>query len=155
VETLVGAAIFGVLMGASSLWDSLPAGWFSRSVPTATGETEVRAQFGFCHTGGGTNCVVDGDTIWLQGQNIRVADIDAPETHEYGCEEEKALGDRATARLQELLNGGAITLGSIDRDEDKYGRQLRLVQVNGTSVGDTLVNEGLARSYEGHRRPWC
>ena len=36
------------------------------------------ANFGFCHTGGGYNCVVDGDTIWLKGQKIRVADIDAP-----------------------------------------------------------------------------
>lgn len=114
-----------------------------------------RAQFGFCHTGGGTNCVVDGDTLWLQGQKIRIADIDAPETHDYRCPEEKALGDRATRRLQQLVNSGSVTLSPIDRDEDRYGRKLRIVMVDGMSVGDTLVGEGLARWYEGGRRPWC
>lgn len=126
-----------------------------KPVATAMGSTEVREQFHFCHTGGGTNCVVDGDTIWLQGENIRIADIDAPETHEYGCASEKALGDRATRRLLQLVNGGPITLRSIERDTDSYGRKLRLVLVNGTSVGDTLVSEGLARYYEGSKRPWC
>lgn len=114
-----------------------------------------RSDFGFCHIGGGYNCVVDGDTIWLEGQKIRVADIDAPETHEYRCASEKELGDRATKRLKDLLESGPITLGSIDRDEDRYGRKLRIVRVNGRSVGDTLVDEGLARYYAGGRRPWC
>ena len=48
-----------------------------------------------------------------------------------------------------------MTLQSIDRDEDSYGRKLRLVMVNGTSVGDTLVSEGLARYYEGGKKPGC
>jgi endonuclease YncB( thermonuclease family) len=39
--------------------------------------------------------------------------------------------------------------------EDRYGRKFRIVEVNGVSVGDTLVGEGLARWYEGERRPWC
>ena len=39
--------------------------------------------------------------------------------------------------------------------KDRYGRKLRIVEVNGVSVGDTLVREGLARWYEGGRRPWC
>jgi len=115
----------------------------------------VRAHFSFCHTGGGYNCVVDGDTIWLQGQKIRIADIDAPETHEYRCADEKSLGDRATQRLLQLVNSGTVTLAPIDRDEDRYGRKLRIVKVDGVSVGDTLVNDGLARWYRGGRRPWC
>lgn len=142
------------------------AGWFDGlweagtiqtavSQPVGVGETGVRASFGFCHTGGGYNCVVDGDTIWLEGQNIRIADIDAPETHEPRCPAEKSLGERATQRLQELVNSGPVTLQSIDRDEDSYGRKLRLVYVSGTSVGDTLVSEGLARYYGSGKRPWC
>ena len=122
------------------------------SAPTAGG---VRATFGFCHTGGGHNCVVDGDTIWLEGQNIRIADIDAPETHEYRCASEKVLGDQATQRLHQLVNSGPVTLSSIDRDEDTYGRNLRLVMVDGRSVGDTLVSERLARYYESGKKPWC
>ena len=114
-----------------------------------------RASFGFCHSGGGTDCVVDGDTFRLDGQRIRVADIDAPETHPPRCAAEARLGHRATQRLRQLLNGGAVSLQPIDRDEDQYGRKLRVVLVDGRSVGETLVNEGLARSYEGGRRPWC
>jgi len=115
----------------------------------------VRARFGLCHSGGGTNCVVDGDTIWVEGRNIRIADIDAPETHEARCAAEQALGDRATRRLHQLVNGGAVTLASSGRDRDRYGRQLRIVAVDGSSVGETLVGEGLARWYAGGRRSWC
>ena len=150
-----GFAMVGVLIVGATAWELKPASWGSKPATTLSGATEVRASFGFCHTGGGYNCVVDGDTIWLEGQNIRIADIDAPETHEYGCPEEKALGDQATQRLIQLVNSGPVTLQSIDRDADTYGRKLRLVLVNGTSVGDTLVGEGLARYYDGGKRPWC
>jgi len=122
---------------------------------SANGHKQVRASFDQCKWGGGTNCVVDGDTIYLEGQKIRIAGIDAPETHDYDCPEELALGDRATDRLQALLNGGAVTLTSIDRDEDVYGRKLREVAVDGSDVGDTLISEGLARAYGGGRRSWC
>lgn len=115
----------------------------------------LNERFGSCHVGGGNNCVVDGDTLWIEGVKVRVADIDAPETHDYKCASEKALGDRATIRLRQLVNSGTVTLRSIDRDEDRYGRKLRIVMVDGESVGDTLVGEGLARWYEGGRRPWC
>jgi endonuclease YncB( thermonuclease family) len=130
--------------------------WASRGRDSAAAPSAgITATFGFCHTGGGTNCVVDGDTLWIQGEKVRVADIDAPETHDYRCAEEKALGDRATQRLIQLVNSGPVTLQPINRDEDVYGRKLRVVMVNGTSVGDMLVSEGLARYYEGGRKPWC
>lgn len=115
----------------------------------------VSETFGYCKWGGGTNCVVDGDTFWFQGQDIRIADIDAPETHDWHCPSEKALGDKATERLHELLNSGPITLQPIDRDEDVYGRKLRLVFVDGASVGETLINENLAHRYVRGKLPWC
>ena len=139
-------------------------GWFDGLVSRVNGAASVaivgtppgeRISFSFCHIGGGQNCVVDGDTIWLHGEKIRIADIDAPETHNFQCAAEKALGNRATARLQDLLESGEISLAAIDRDEDQYGRKLRIVSVSGESVGETLVDEGLARWYEGGRRPWC
>jgi endonuclease YncB( thermonuclease family) len=99
--------------------------------------------------------VVDGDTFYLGGEKIRIAGIDAPETHPSRCPSEEALGNAATARLQELLSGGAITLSSIDRDRDRYGRLLRNVAVDGQDVGDTLVAEGVARPYGSGRRSWC
>ena len=65
------------------------------------------------------------------------------------------MGERAASRLQELLNGGAVSLSNIDRDEDVYGRKLRNAAVDGRDVGDTLIGEGLAREYAGGRRSWC
>ncbi|WP_231462892.1 thermonuclease family protein [Sphingomonas sp. URHD0057] len=125
----------------------------STSVPATS--TAVITSFGYCYAGGGTDCVVDGDTFWFQGEDIRIADIDAPETHEWQCPSEKALGDNATQRLHELLNSGPVSLQSIDRDTDIYGRKLRLVYVNGSSVGETLISEGLAHRYVRGKLPWC
>lgn len=148
--------VIAVSAGAAALGTAYGVGAFNPSTPVAAGESPgVRASFSICHTGGGTNCVVDGDTIWLQGKKIRIADIDTPETHDPGCPSEKELGDRAALRLQALLGAGTITLKSIDRDEDRYGRKLRRVLVDGKNVGDTLVQEGLARPYAGGRRSWC
>jgi endonuclease YncB( thermonuclease family) len=116
----------------------------------------ARAPFSLCHQGGGVNCVVDGDTVWLAGEKIRVADIDAPETHPARCPREAELGRAATLRLQALLNSGPVQLGTIKRDQDRYGRKLRLLLRDGQSLGMVLVREGLARPYQGGRRqPWC
>lgn len=169
-----GAVAVGLLVGIG--WAYWPADTASDPSPQATtverfvGELEdsgklpataseapdgIHASFGFCHVGGGTNCVVDGDTLYLEGVKIRIADIDAPETHDPKCASEQELGDRATQRLIRLVNSGEVTLSPIGRDEDGYGRKLRIVMVDGVSVGKTLVGEGLARWYEGGRRPWC
>ncbi|WP_416365828.1 thermonuclease family protein [Sphingomonas aerolata] len=72
-----------------------------------------------------------------------------PETHPPRCKAEARAGQRATLRMQALLNAGPFTLTRIKRDVDKYGRKLRLVQRDGRSLGDTLVREGLARRYGG------
>jgi endonuclease YncB( thermonuclease family) len=115
----------------------------------------VRAAFGTCHSGGGTNCVVDGDTFWIGGEKVRIAGIDAPETHPPGCAEEARLGDAATERLRALLNSGAVTMTGIDRDRDRYGRLLRNVAVDGQDVGEAMVSAGVARDYGSGRRSWC
>ena len=114
-----------------------------------------RATFQICgairHT-----CVVDGDTIWLEGTKIRVADIDTPEISNPRCDYEYGLGIQARDRLRELLNNRSFELQSIgSRDVDQYGRKLRVLVQNGRSVGDVLVEEGLARTWSGRREPWC
>lgn len=112
-------------------------------------------RFSFCHSGGGTNCVVDGDTVWIDGAKIRIADIDAPETHPPRCAEEAAKGEAATRRLHALLNQGSFDLVVNGRDRDRYGRALRVIMRDGRSLGDQLVVEGLARRWTGRREPWC
>ena len=112
--------------------------------------------FKLCGRGHERNCVIDGDTIRYGGVKIRLADIDAPETFSPKCGSEAALGQRATQRLVELMNAGPFQVVRIGpRDEDIYGRKLRVIERDGRSVADTLVTEGLARRWDGARRGWC
>ena len=115
----------------------------------------LAASFALCAGGPRTTCVVDGDTFWLNGQKVRIADINAPETHQAGCAAEQALGDRATARLITLLNAGPFELATEGRATDRYGRSLRVVRRGGRSVGGQLVSEGLAEPWRGKRSDWC
>lgn len=113
------------------------------------------ASFTRCSAGSRSACVFDGDTIWLHGTKIRIADINTPEVSEPGCAHEAELGSRATDRLITLLNDGNFALEPTDRDEDRYGRKLRIVTRGGESLGETLVDEGLAEEWTGSRRDWC
>lgn len=102
------------------------------------------------------NCVVDGDTIWAGGEKIRLADIDAPEIFSPDCPSEKVLGQKASLRLAALLNEGRVELKtSGSRDRDRYGRLLRIATVDGRSVGQSLINEGLAHRWGNHQQGWC
>lgn len=106
--------------------------------------------------GGGDVRVIDGDTFVYLGERIRIADIDTPEV-QGGCPLETALAARATRRLNRLLVQGPFELHPLPsgRDEDRYGRKLRIVTRGGQSLGDVLVAEGLARTWSGRREPWC
>ena len=115
----------------------------------------LAATFALCAEGPRTTCVVDGDTFWLQGDKVRIADINAPETHSAGCPAEQALGDRATRRLISLLNVGPFSVDTEGRATDRYGRLLRVVRRGGRSLGAQLVNEGLAEPWRGRRSDWC
>jgi micrococcal nuclease len=115
----------------------------------------LAVSFALCAPGPRTTCVVDGDTFWLNGEKIRIADINAPETHSAGCAAEQALGDRSTQRLIGLLNAGPFTLETEGRATDRYGRSLRVVRRGGRSLGGELVREGLAEPWRGRRSDWC
>ena len=115
----------------------------------------LAASFALCAEGPRTTCVVDGDTFWLNGEKVRIADINAPETHSAGCAEEQALGDKATRRLINLLNAGPFELVTEGRTTDRYGRALRVIRRGGQSLGGELVREGLAEPWRGRRSDWC
>lgn len=113
------------------------------------------AYFPICGSGQRVTCVVDGDTFWLEGRKIRVADIDTPEISSPRCDAELQLGQRAKYRMQALLNAGPIALEPADRATDHYGRALFRVTRNGTSLGGALVSEGLAVWYGNGKPDWC
>ena len=100
-------------------------------------------------------CVVDGDTIWLKGEKIRLMGFDTPETTTGICggDFEKRLGRKAALRLQELLTNNDFT---VHRDgEDRYGRTLAVIQIGNTNVGDILIAERLARFWPTGDEFWC
>lgn len=113
------------------------------------------ANFTFCSRSPRVNCIVDGDTFWYQSRKIRIADINTPEVSRPLCPREAAMGKQATARLHQLLNAGKFSLAIADRDQDRYGRDLRIIYRKGQSIGDIMVAEGLAHHWRGKKESWC
>lgn len=153
------AFLASVTIGIVSLWV-----WPAGNVPMPNESLQDQfaqsdsqhPKLALCGEGQRVSCVVDGDTIWLHGEKIRIADIDTPEVSEPRCDSEYQLGLQATYRLRDLLNQGPWSLEPIgSRDTDDYGRSLRILTRNGHSIGDMLVQEGLARTWTGRREPWC
>jgi len=139
---------------------SVPPSWMDnyRSAPQGSeNEDAVGAvRFHICVSATRINCVVDGDTIWLQGEKIRISDIDTPEISKPRCASEEALGHQAKRRLLELLNAGPFqVVRSGSRNKDRYGRLLRVIERDGQSLGMILVSEGLAHVWDGRKHPWC
>lgn len=96
------------------------------------------------------DCVIDGDTFYYHDQSIRISGIDAPEINPPECDLEAELGEAASLRLLQLLNGGPFEIEfSGPEDEDQYGRKLRTAVRDGRDFGDILMDEGLARRWAG------
>ena len=150
---IAGAVCAGLAVGLSGL--GAPPVATAAPAPALSASSAAIPFFGYCPYGGGLNCVVDGDTFYLGRDKVRIAGIDAPETHPPRCAAEARAGEAATHRLRDLLNAGEVTLTRVDRDEDVYGRKLRNVAAGGADVGAVLIGEGLARDYAGGRRSWC
>lgn len=87
--------------------------------------------------------VIDGDTIILNGERIRIVNISAPELKG----EDADAGAMTASRLEELLKSGRITVDR--RGEDRYQRTLAAIAVNELDVGETLIEEGLAGTFPG------
>lgn len=100
---------------------------------------------------------IDGDTIVVGKEHIRILNIDAPEIHHAQCDDELALGMAAKVRMEELIHSGKMTLerGDKGRMKDRFGRSLARVFIDGQDIGKEMVSEGLAREWDGRRHPWC
>jgi endonuclease YncB( thermonuclease family) len=81
--------------------------------------------------------VVDGDTIRIGSQRIRLRGIDTPEMSEL-------QGPAAKQRLEELLRGGSIRIEPHGRDV--YDRLLADVFVNELNVAEILRSEGFSKA---------
>ena len=93
------------------------------------------------------HCVHDGDTVWWQGEKIRIADIDTPELNGK-CEAERRRARAARDRLVVLLGARPVTIRRTGTD--RFGRTL--ARFGG--IGEQLIAEGLATRWP-QRRDWC
>jgi endonuclease YncB( thermonuclease family) len=100
--------------------------------PAATGETVTVTR------------VIDGDTFVAGGAKVRVLGIDS-------CEAGTSGGEQATGTARTMLDGQQVTLRSEPGvDKDKYGRELRYVDLpGGTDFGDLMVGYDHTGVYQG------
>ena len=108
--------------------------------------------------------VYDGDTFrvdiadWpaIVGQNIavRVSGVDTPEIRGK-CASEKALAQKAKQFVLDSFKGAEyVELRNIQRG--KYFRLVAEVYIDGESLTDALLSNGLAYPYDGGtKRTWC
>lgn len=104
--------------------------------------------------------VIDGDTVELAGERIRLIEPDAPEISKPRCNTELAKGLLASGRLRQLLKGPV----RIERSgrTDRYRRTLASLVAPDGNVADILIREGLAipykpgfEAYEQRAAHWC
>lgn len=92
--------------------------------------------------------VVDGDTIKVfykgKEESVRYLLIDTPESKKPG-ECVQPYAEKASKRNEQLIKSGKLTLEFEKSQTDKYGRLLAYVFVDGKSVQETLIKEGLGR----------
>lgn len=106
---------------------------------------------------GDVRYVTDGDTFRLtSGERIRIAGIDAPETHadQAQCRAEIVQGEASAARLRALIEGRTVGLTRVGRS---YNRTVARVSLDGRDLAAQLVSIGAARWWpRGKAKPdWC
>lgn len=90
--------------------------------------------------------VVDGDTLIVREQRIRLAGIDAPElAQRCGQRRQVACGKAAATWLKALVENKRLSCVATDRD--RYGRVVAVCRLNGRDVGAALVEAGWATAY--------
>ncbi len=97
---------------------------------------------------------VDGDTLDCAGRRVRLANIDAPELHGR-CTAETQMAERAKLAAMIALADAPVRVVPEGRD-DRYGRLIARVAIDGRDLGETLIAQSLARPYSGGaRKGWC
>lgn len=79
---------------------------------------------------------IDGDTLRIGTDRIRLRGIDTPELDEPG-------GQAAKQRLEELLASGPVHV--VPRGRDIHDRLVADAFVNGQNVAEILTQEGYAK----------
>lgn len=92
--------------------------------------------------------MIDGDTIEIHGQRVRLAGIAAPESRQlcaFPDGRSWRCGQRAAFALADLIVSRTVTCRI--EDQDRYGRALAHCAVGQVDLGDWLVSNGWAVPY--------
>lgn len=107
--------------------------WVRRARNTVVGVARVR----------------DGDSLVVDGHDIRIAGIDAPEIGQimYTKGGPVEIGRQARAYMSKLVGRGGVVRAKIV-GRDKYGRALAVCfNSQGKNLGRAMVRAGFARAY--------
>lgn len=98
--------------------------------------------------------VIDGDTVAIAEERVRILGVDAPEMRGQ-CDAERRLARLARNAVRAWLDGAAEI--RIEREErpDRYGRTLARIYIDGVNLSERLIRSTLAREWTGRREPWC
>jgi endonuclease YncB( thermonuclease family) len=91
--------------------------------------------------------IIDGDTIEIHGQRIRLFGIDAPE-HDQLCEvggSQYPCGQQATLALESQTGGQ--TVDCVPHGIDQYSRVVAVCSVGGEDLNAWMVSNGWALAY--------
>ena len=93
----------------------------------------------------GQASVIDGDSLEIHGQRIRLSGVDAPESDQL-CRGDDSLqyrcGTKAANELALLIAGMPVSCKGVD--VDRYKRVVAVCSVGGQDIGERLVRAGLA-----------
>ena len=95
---------------------------------------------------------IDGDSIRLGTEELRLKGIDAPELMQI-CTvsgKEIACGREARAALRKLLSSGLVTC--IGDGLDRYGRLLSYCRIRGIDINAAMVRDGHAIAFGDYHR---
>jgi endonuclease YncB( thermonuclease family) len=100
-----------------------------------------------CADVAGSATVIDGDTIIVAGERVRLHGIDAPELHQtctaYG--QEWPCGQTSAAWLKDHLRGREVEC--IGHARDRYQRLLAVCYIGGENLNERIVREGWALDF--------
>ena len=96
----------------------------------------------------GQASVIDGDTLEIHGQRVRLYGIDAMESRQLcwnGKRKRYACGREAALALDDFIGDSVIACES--RGHDRYQRMVARCSVRGEDLGAWLVESGHALAY--------